>query len=75
MRKRTLTSIRRQSTPIFRARSAALGRVVAEAAKLGMTPSQRLELAAESAGTIGIAVRRWRRQTETADSRKRHDRR
>ena len=32
-----------------------------------MTPSRRLQLAAESTGTIGIAIRRWRRQTEAAD--------
>ncbi|MGH6811401.1 MAG: ImuA family protein [Methylocella sp.] len=43
------------------------GAVVAEVARLSMTASRRLQLAAESSGTIGIAIRRWRRQTETAD--------
>jgi protein ImuA len=32
-----------------------------------MTASRRLQLAAESSGTIGIAVRRWRRPAEAAD--------
>lgn len=31
------------------------------------TASRRLQLAAETSGTIGIAVRRWRRQTDAAD--------
>ena len=44
-----------------------LGAVVAEVARLSMTASRRLQLAAESSGTIGIAIRRWRRQTEAAD--------
>jgi protein ImuA len=48
-------------------RHGGLAGVVAEVGKLGMTPSRRLQLAAESTGTIGIAVRRWRRQTEAAD--------
>lgn len=48
-------------------RHGGLAAVVAEVAKLAMTPSRRLQLAAESTGTIGIAVRRWRRQTEAAD--------
>ena len=39
-----------------------LGAVVAEVARLSMTASRRLQLAAESSGTIGIAIRRWRRQ-------------
>jgi len=42
----------------------ALGAVVAEVAKLSMTASRRLQLAAERSGVIGIAVRRWRRQAE-----------
>src|SRR5437016_1592792 len=29
--------------------------------------SRRLQLAAETSGAVGIAVRRWRRQTEAAD--------
>lgn len=41
--------------------------VVAELARLSMTASRRLQLAAESGGAIAIAVRRWRRQTEAAD--------
>jgi protein ImuA len=32
-----------------------------------MTASRRLQLAAEKTGTIGFAVRRWRRQTEASD--------
>ena len=32
-----------------------------------MTASRRLQLAAEGSGAIGIALRRWRRQTEAAD--------
>lgn len=41
--------------------------VVAEVARLPMTASRRLQLAAESTGTVGIAVRRWRRPAEAAD--------
>lgn len=48
-------------------RHGGLGAVVAETARLGMTVSRRLQLAAESFGTIGIAVRRWRRHTEATD--------
>ncbi|EMS95902.1 hypothetical protein H009_19764 [Agrobacterium tumefaciens str. Cherry 2E-2-2] len=48
-------------------RHGGLGAVVAETARLSMTASRRLQLAAESSGTIGIAVRRWRRQTEAGD--------
>jgi protein ImuA len=32
-----------------------------------MTASRRLQLAAETSGAIGIAIRRWRRQTEATD--------
>src|SRR5580700_9601925 len=32
-----------------------------------MTASRRLQLAAEGSGTIGIALHRWRRQTEASD--------
>jgi protein ImuA len=32
-----------------------------------MTASRRLQLAAESSGAIGIAIRRWRRQADTTD--------
>jgi len=48
-------------------RHGGLGGVVAEVARLSMTASRRLQLAAETSGTIGIAVRRWRRATEAAD--------
>ncbi|MFS8044017.1 ImuA family protein [Xanthobacter sp. AM33] len=48
-------------------RHGGLGAVVAEVARLSMTASRRLQLAAEGSGTIGIAVRRWRRQTEASD--------
>jgi protein ImuA len=48
-------------------RHGGLGAVVAEVARLSMMASRRLQLAAESSGAIGIAVRRWRRQTEAAD--------
>ncbi|MBW4656539.1 MAG: ImuA family protein [Kaiparowitsia implicata GSE-PSE-MK54-09C] len=48
-------------------RHGGLGAVVAEVARLSMTASRRLQLAAEGSGTIGIAVRRWRRPTEVAD--------
>jgi protein ImuA len=44
-----------------------LGAVVAEVARLSMTASRRLQLAAEASGALGIAIRRWRRQTEAAD--------
>lgn len=43
------------------------GAVIAETARFSMTDSRRLQLAAESSGTIGLAVRRWRRQTEAGD--------
>lgn len=48
-------------------RHGGLGAVVGEVARLSMTASRRLRLSAEGAGTIGIALRRWRRQTEAAD--------
>ena len=48
-------------------RHGGLGSVVAEASRLSMTASRRLQLAAESSGTLGLAVRRWRRQAEAAD--------
>jgi hypothetical protein len=44
-------------------RHGGLGAVVAEVARLPMTASRRLQLAAEGSVTIGIALRRWRRQT------------
>lgn len=48
-------------------RHGGLGAVIAEVARLPMTASRRLQLAAEGSGTIGIALRRWRRQAEAAD--------
>ncbi len=44
-----------------------LGAAVAEVVRLPMTASRRLQLAAEESGTIGIALRRWRRQAEVSD--------
>lgn len=48
-------------------RSGVLGAAIADVSKLTMTASRRLQLAAETAGTVGIALRRWRRQAEAAD--------
>lgn len=48
-------------------RHGGLGAVVGEVASLGMTASRRLQLAAEGSGTIGLVLRRWRRQTEAVD--------
>lgn len=48
-------------------RHGGLGAVVGEVARLGMTASRRLQLAAEGTGAIGIALRRWRRQADAAD--------
>src|SRR3546814_1450644 len=45
-------------------RHGGLGAVVAEIGRLSMTASRRLQLAAEGTGAIGLALRRWRRQTE-----------
>ncbi|WP_327205795.1 ImuA family protein [Rhizobium beringeri] len=44
-----------------------LGAVVAELVRLPMVASRRLQLAAEGSGTLGLVVRRWRRQTEAGD--------
>jgi protein ImuA len=44
-----------------------LAAVVGELVRLPMTQSRRLQLAAEKTGTMGLVVRRWRRQTEAAD--------
>lgn len=41
--------------------------VVGELVRLPMTASRRLHLAAEKTGTIGLVVRRWRRQNEASD--------
>lgn len=48
-------------------RHGGLGAVVGEVARLDMTASRRLQLCAEESGTIGIALRRWRRQTDASD--------
>jgi protein ImuA len=48
-------------------RHGALGAVVAEVARLSMTASRRLHLAAEGSGVIGIAIRRWRRHMAAVD--------
>jgi len=43
------------------------GAVVGELVRLPMTASRRLHLAAEKTGTMGLALRRWRRQAEASD--------
>jgi protein ImuA len=48
-------------------RHGGLGAVVAEVARLTMTTSRRLQLAAEKSGSLGIAIRRWRRQVDATD--------
>ena len=48
-------------------RHGGLGAVVGEISRLSMTASRRLQLAAEGTGTLGIALRRWRRQAEAFD--------
>lgn len=48
-------------------RHGGLGAVVGEVGRLDMTASRRLQLCAEGSGTIGMALRRWRRQTEASD--------
>lgn len=48
-------------------RHAGLAGVVAEVARLSMTASRRLQLAAEQSGVLGLVVRRWRRAAEAAD--------
>ncbi|MDR6758685.1 protein ImuA [Mycoplana sp. BE70] len=44
-----------------------LAMVVAELVRLPMTASRRLQLAAEKSGSMGIVLRRWRRQNEASD--------
>lgn len=44
-----------------------LGAVVGELVRLPMVGSRRLQLAAEKTGTMALAVRRWRRQSEAND--------
>ncbi|MDP3258667.1 ImuA family protein [Bosea sp. (in: a-proteobacteria)] len=48
-------------------RHGGLGAVVGEIARLSMTASRRLQLAAEGSGTIALAIRRWRRQADAVD--------
>ena len=48
-------------------RHGGLAGVVAEVARLSMTSSRRLQLAAERTGTLGIALRRWRRPAEASE--------
>ena len=48
-------------------RHGGLAAVVGEAPRLAMTASRRLHLAARESGTVGIALRRWRRQQEAYD--------
>ncbi|WP_430448616.1 ImuA family protein [Rhodophyticola sp.] len=48
-------------------RHGGLGAVVGEVARLSMTASRRLQLAAETSGTVGFALRRWRRQNDAVD--------
>ena len=48
-------------------RHGGLAAVVAEVARLSMTVSRRLHLAAKVSGTTGIALRRWRREQDAFD--------
>ncbi|BCH29911.1 hypothetical protein MesoLjLc_18410 [Mesorhizobium sp. L-8-10] len=48
-------------------RHGGLGAVVGEVTQLSMKASRRLMLAAEGTGTIGLALRRWRRQSDAMD--------
>jgi protein ImuA len=44
-----------------------LAGVIGEVARLSMTASRRLQLAAEEHGQIAIAIRRWRKVADAAD--------
>lgn len=44
-----------------------IGAVVAEVVRFPMVASRRLQLAAEQRGTLGLMLRRWRRQSEATD--------
>lgn len=44
-----------------------LGAVIAETVRLPMVAPRRLQLAAEHSGTLGLIIRRWRRQSEATD--------
>ena len=48
-------------------RHGGLSAVVAEIGHLSLKASQRLQFAAETSGTMGMALRRWRRQTDARD--------
>ena len=48
-------------------RHGGLGGVVGEIAELSMPVSRRLQLVAESSGTLGVALRRWRRMADASD--------
>lgn len=48
-------------------RHGGLGAVIAEVGKLPLTASRRLALAAEASGTMGIAVRRWKRHNDATE--------
>jgi len=47
-------------------RHGGLGAVVGEVSRLTMTASRRLQLACEGSGTLGIALRRWRKPSDAA---------
>ncbi|HEX2891698.1 ImuA family protein, partial [Vineibacter terrae] len=47
-------------------RQGGLAGVVGETARLPMTASRRLQLAAEASGVIGLVIRRWRSTAEAA---------
>lgn len=44
-----------------------MGAVVGELVRMPMVVSRRLQLAAEKTGTMGLVIRRWRRQSEASD--------
>jgi protein ImuA len=48
-------------------RHGGLGAVVGEVSRFSQTASRRLQLAAETHATLGLVVRRWRRQADAAD--------
>ncbi|MGY2047679.1 ImuA family protein [Methylobacterium sp. JK268] len=49
-------------------RHGSLAAVVGEAARLGLTASRRLQLAAEGSGTLALVIRRWRAGAGTEPS-------
>ena len=48
-------------------RHGGLAALVGDVARLSMTASRRLHLAAKGSGTIGFALRRWLRQADASD--------